>query len=297
MSVWWPSTSFVLAIFGIVFIFCAAPSSWQDGEITLGQSMAIAHSCAKLAKLEGEGADWAISEMMMAESNDIYEVFMGAKHRGEAPDSEANWEKAMTEELPKHLAMLEGKITESGFFGSKMCAGDVAIASVINFGLDNDLDLAPFPKLQAMYAAICLGEGPCASYIASAPGPYFKRPTPPPVLFYWGMKARAHVHVMLLTAGKVDFKWEQDPGDYKTFSPFGQLPFLKVSLFLALVLMLKAIVSLEWGGPHDISHHPPGLFLCPSMERRPWASPWRLHATAPGSPTSRARVLTGPRHR
>ena len=75
--------------------------------------------------------------------------------------------------------MLEGKITESGFFGSKMCAGDVAITSVINFGLDNDLDLAPFPKLQAMYAAICLGEGPCAAYIASAPGPYFKRPVPP----------------------------------------------------------------------------------------------------------------------
>ena len=141
--------------------------------------MAVARYCAKLAKLEGEGADWATSQMMIEEYNSIFEVFVGAKHGGEAPDTHANWEKAMKEELPKHLAMLESKITESGFFGSKMCAGDVAIASVINFGLDNDLDLAPFPKLQAMYAAICLGEGPCASYIASAPGPYFKRPAAP----------------------------------------------------------------------------------------------------------------------
>ena len=50
----------------------------------------------------------------------------------------------------------------------------------------------------------------------------------PPVLFYWGMKARGQIPIMLLTAGKVDFKWEQDPGDYKQFAPFGQLPVIKV---------------------------------------------------------------------
>ena len=49
-----------------------------------------------------------------------------------------------------------------------------------------------------------------------------------PTLYYWGMKARGQIPIMLLTAGKVDFKWEQDPGDYKQFAPFGQLPVLKV---------------------------------------------------------------------
>ena len=141
--------------------------------------MAIARYCAKLAKLEGEGADWATSQMMMEESNDISNLYVAAKYRGEAPDTHANWEKAIKEDVPKHLTALEGKITESGFFGSKMCAGDIAIASAINVGCDNGLDLAPFPKLQAMYAAICLGEGPCASYIANSPAPYFKRPVAP----------------------------------------------------------------------------------------------------------------------
>ena len=47
-------------------------------------------------------------------------------------------------------------------------------------------------------------------------------------LFYWNLKARAQLPVMILKAGKVDFEWEQDPGDYKSFAPFGQLPVLKV---------------------------------------------------------------------
>ena len=58
--------------------------------------------------------------MMIEEYNSIFEVFVGAKHGGEAPDTHANWEKAMKEELPKHLDMLEVKTTESGFSGSKM---------------------------------------------------------------------------------------------------------------------------------------------------------------------------------
>ena len=60
--------------------------------------MAIARYCAKLAKLEGEGADWATSQMMMEESNDISNLYVAAKYRGEAPDTHANWEKVMKEE-------------------------------------------------------------------------------------------------------------------------------------------------------------------------------------------------------
>mmetsp|Transcript_19030 Transcript_19030/g.32285 ORF Transcript_19030/g.32285 Transcript_19030/m.32285 type:complete len:219 (-) Transcript_19030:166-822(-) len=145
----------------------------KDGEVTIGQSMAVAHYCARLAKLEGEGADWATSEMMIEEHNDIFALFGKAK----GLNSAEGWDACVKEDIPKHLAMLEGKITASGFFGSTLCAGDVAICNVINFAMDiGGLDMAPFPKLSALYASLCAGEGACASYIAEAPPPYFKRP-------------------------------------------------------------------------------------------------------------------------
>ena len=53
-----------------------------------------------------------------------------------------------------------------------------------------------------------------------------------PTIFYWGIKARAQLPIMILTAGDVDFDWQQDPGDYKSFAPFGQLPVLKVAFRL-----------------------------------------------------------------
>jgi hypothetical protein len=49
-----------------------------------------------------------------------------------------------------------------------------------------------------------------------------------PTLYYWSLKARGQLPVMILTAGKIPFKWEKEPGDYKSFAPFGQLPVLKV---------------------------------------------------------------------
>ena len=201
--------------------------------MTVAQSMAVTRYAAKLAKLEGEDADWNASEMMLEEHNDIFEQFVAAKYRHAKPDSHEAWDKCVKEDVPKHLAMLEGKVTASGFFGSKMCAGDIAICSMINFGLDNGLDMGSFPKLQAMYDAVCKGEGPCAAYIAKAPPPHFKRPEAPPVkIFYWDTKARAQLPIMILTAAKVPFVWEKDPGEYKSFAPFGQLPVLKVAFRL-----------------------------------------------------------------
>jgi glutathione S-transferase len=190
--------------------------------------MAIARYCAKLANLEGSGADWSTSEMMMEESCDLFDLFTAAKYRHASPDSEEAWDKCVKEDFPKHLIMLEPKVTATGFFGTRMCAGDIAICGAINLALDNGLDLTVFPKLAAMYSSICTGKGVLASYIANSPAPYFKRPAQKPVLIYWGIKARNHLSLMVLNAGKVDFTWQQDPGDFKSYAPFGQLPVLKV---------------------------------------------------------------------
>jgi len=193
--------------------------------VTIAQSGAITRYCAKLAKLDGEGSDWNTSEMMIEQHNDMFDCFVAAKYKHASPDSDAAWDHCVKVDLPKHLAVLEAKITASGFFGSKLCAGDIAICSTMNFGLDNGLDLTPFPKLASLYQGVCGPQGVCAAYMAGAPPPYFRRKL---VLYYWDIKARAQLPVLLLTAGKVAFTWEKEPGDYKTFSPFGQLPVLKV---------------------------------------------------------------------
>jgi hypothetical protein len=49
-----------------------------------------------------------------------------------------------------------------------------------------------------------------------------------PTIFYWNLKARGQLPMMILSAGRVDYTWEKNPGNYKAFAPFGQLPVLKV---------------------------------------------------------------------
>ena len=49
-----------------------------------------------------------------------------------------------------------------------------------------------------------------------------------PKIFYWNVKARGQLPMMILSAGHVDYEWDKSPGDYKAFAPFGQLPVLKV---------------------------------------------------------------------
>ena len=114
---------------------------------------------------------------MLEEHNDIFDAFIAAKYRHANPDSDEAWNKCIQEDLPKHLAVLEGKITSSGFFGSKLCAGDIAICSNINFGLDNGLDMKPFPKLAGLYKAVCGPQGACDGYMKTPPLPHFKRPS------------------------------------------------------------------------------------------------------------------------
>jgi len=142
----------------------------------VGQSMAIVRYCAQAAGLSGEGKNWVISEMMLEEHNDVMDCFVQAKYKHAQPDSKEAWDTCLNEALPKHFAMLESKVSASGFFGSKLCAGDIAICSAVDFAADNDFDMKPYPKLKALYESVCRGEGVCAPYFASPPKVHFKRP-------------------------------------------------------------------------------------------------------------------------
>jgi len=49
-----------------------------------------------------------------------------------------------------------------------------------------------------------------------------------PKIYYWNVKARGQLPMMILSAGHVEYEWDKSPGDYKSFAPFGQLPVLQV---------------------------------------------------------------------
>jgi len=143
----------------------------KDGDLTIGQSMAIARYIAHKGGLQGEGKDFAVSEMMIEEQNDLYNALAKAMY---APsDKPAAWKNALEVEIPKHFALIE-KLLHGEHFGSKLTAGDVAIWSILNIILDlNAHALDAFPKLKAFYEKLSHHAG-VASYLKNAPPTYFK---------------------------------------------------------------------------------------------------------------------------
>jgi len=137
----------------------------EDGDIKIAQSAAIARYFARKGKMEGENViDFALSEQLIEEANDIFNLLGKAKKSG---DKKAI-EEAVSTELPKHVAALEKLIVETGHFthGEKLTAGDIAVFSVLNLAhgldltfLDNARRLKKFydetlaePKFQSYFA-------------------------------------------------------------------------------------------------------------------------------------------------
>ena len=164
------------------------------GETNVAQSMAITRYCSKLAGLEGTDKDWTTSEIMLEEQNDLFDLFVAAKYRHAEPDSIAAWVECMEVKLPAQFATLEGLVSESGFFGSKMCAGDIGIASMMNFALDHAFDFSPYPKLSALHGAVCALPGIAKHLKTDAPSVYF---TPPPAAQLGGSEPNSGLELVI----------------------------------------------------------------------------------------------------
>jgi len=121
-----------------------------DGDLHIGQSLAIARYIARKGHLQGDNdADFAISEMLIEESNDIFGALL--KANSAQADKEAAWTKVLGTEVQAHLTNLD-KLLKGDHFGSKLTAGDVAIFSIFNIILDLDPHLFDhFPRLKAFY--------------------------------------------------------------------------------------------------------------------------------------------------
>lgn len=122
----------------------------EDGDVKMGQSMAIARYLAKKAGLQGDNdKDFAMSEQLIEESNDIYTVLARAKY---SPDDKTEaWNNALQVTIPQHFAQLEN-LLHGDYFGSKLLVGDLAVYSIINIILDLDSHvLDKTPRLKAFY--------------------------------------------------------------------------------------------------------------------------------------------------
>eukprot|EP01101_Sappina_pedata_P007756 TRINITY_DN4157_c0_g1_i1.p2 TRINITY_DN4157_c0_g1~~TRINITY_DN4157_c0_g1_i1.p2 ORF type:complete len:217 (-),score=98.47 TRINITY_DN4157_c0_g1_i1:100-693(-) len=123
----------------------------EDGDIFVGQSMAIARYVSRKGGLEGEGKDFAISEMLIEEQTDITNLMVNVFR---AEDKKEQWKKYLENDLPKHYGNLE-KLLSGDFFGSKLTAGDLAIWSVSHLIFEVNPELFDqFPKFKAHFDRI-----------------------------------------------------------------------------------------------------------------------------------------------
>ncbi len=122
------------------------------GDLKIAQSLAIARYLSRVGGLEGKtDADFAVSEMLIQEFEDIYGDMAKANY---VPDDAkvAAWTKFRDEIAPKHLGNLEKLLpTGATYFTSEgPTAGDLAAYMALSFVLDVCPDaLAAFPKLAA----------------------------------------------------------------------------------------------------------------------------------------------------
>jgi len=142
-----------------------------DGNVKIGQSLAIARYVSRKGGLQGDtDADFAISEQLLEEHGDIYNVLAKAQYADNKPEA---WKNAWETSIPNHLGFLE-KILNGDHFGSKLTAGDVAVFSILNTIIDLKPEiLKNYPKLQAHYTRFATNPL-LAKYLGSGIGIYFK---------------------------------------------------------------------------------------------------------------------------
>jgi len=82
-----------------------------------------------------------------------------------------------------------------------------------------------------------------------------------PKLYYWDIKARAQLPVLLFELGNVPFEWVKEfewPGNLKAESPFGQLPFMDLGDFklgqsMAIARYAARKAGLTGDNDHDFA--------------------------------------------
>jgi len=201
------------------------------GSLSIGQSGAINRYIAKVGGLSGgSDVDFAMSEMLLCEGDDITALLSAAKYRN-GNTAEA-WDDAVAK-IPAHYANLE-KLLRAGspyFTSVGPCAGDVAIFGALNIVIDVDSTLLPkFPKLEAFYAAMAalpsiqelIAEGTPVYFVRTAheaPAPVVAAAAAPPAQAV--MNQQSSMPITDYGIGISGRRIMQEPGGTSTLQLFG----------------------------------------------------------------------------
>ena len=127
-------------------------------DLVIPQSGTISRYCASLSDLvPNVNKDSVMSDMLMEHSNDIFNLFSKAKYSGDEEQQRVAWISIRDEKLPKMLKYLENLLENKKYFnGNKVCAGDIAVFSIINLSIRAGLSkcLDEFPNLDRHYSTV-----------------------------------------------------------------------------------------------------------------------------------------------
>jgi len=233
----------------------------QDGSFYLAQSNAIVRYCGRKWGKEGNtNREYALSEAMIEEAIDLYDILSYAKYRnGNTADAWSNAYKSMF----KHLDNLE-RLMNGSKFGTAHTMGDMAIFTSLNIALDS------FPTLLNSYLHLkCwydeIANNDAVAKLLKESAIYLKQPEPM-TLTYFGIAARAFAVPVAaaylwrsdLHWNKISFpQWMGNEGGIKDTPQFGQLPYLEDGgKLMCQSMAIARYVAHKWGlEPSDMKDY------------------------------------------
>ena len=140
------------------------------GELHIAQTTAIINYVGKVSGMEGENESFALSQQLLAEGEDIYNLmvkFVPTLYKrlsgpgvSTTKGSRSDYDNFFAETLPKHLAQIQALITTFSHHceGSKFLPGELYLFSIIHQACLVAPFISLYPKLQAWYNEIQTSE-------------------------------------------------------------------------------------------------------------------------------------------
>merc|ERR1712100_234605 len=146
-----------------------------DGDLKIAQSMAIVNYLSRKAKLEGSNdAEFARSQMLAMESNDLWNDAVKAQYAGDDAAKKAAWDALFKADGPLQQQL---ELLEKNFFNkpAPLTGGEIALFAVLNMLKELEPTLLDSrPAVKAWYEGLAKHEK-LAPLLASPPPSYLKR--------------------------------------------------------------------------------------------------------------------------
>jgi len=129
----------------------------RDGDMWMTQTMGIVRYLGKKWNLEGSNMkDYSMSEMLIAESQDLMALLYQAKYN--KGNTRQAWEEILSK-ICKHYVKIE-KLMTGDKFGSELLMGDFCLFHILNIVMDSDpKSLDNHSNLKSWYDGIASNDG------------------------------------------------------------------------------------------------------------------------------------------